>query len=50
MKKRLDDHSIPYAVHIELGERSQVIVAMAKRLECDEIVFAPTGALRAGGP
>ncbi len=36
----LDRQSIPYAVHVEVGDRAESIAAVAKRLHCDEIVMA----------
>ena len=36
----LDKFSIPYAVHMEMGDRAQVITDTARRLHCDEIVMA----------
>ena len=39
-REALDRHSIPYAVHVEVGDRAETIVAVAKRLQCDEIVMA----------
>jgi nucleotide-binding universal stress UspA family protein len=39
-REMLDRHSIPYAVHIELGDRARVIADMARRLHCQQIVMA----------
>ncbi|MET0917180.1 MAG: HAD-IC family P-type ATPase [Burkholderiales bacterium] len=39
-KEMLDKFSIPYAVHMEVGDRAQLITAAAKRLHCDGIVMA----------
>ena len=39
-REMLDKHSIPYAVHIEVGDRATMITAAARRLRCDEIVMA----------
>ena len=36
----LDKHSIPYAAHMEVGDRATLITAAARRLRCDEIVIA----------
>jgi Ca2+-transporting ATPase len=36
----LDKFSVPYAVHMEVGDRAQVITDTARRLDCDEIVMA----------
>jgi len=40
VKAMLDKFSIPYAVHMEVGDRAKVITDMARRLHCDEIVMA----------
>jgi nucleotide-binding universal stress UspA family protein len=40
VRAMLDRHSIPYAVHVEVGDRARVISATARRLRCDEIVMA----------
>ena len=40
VKDMLDRHSIPSAVHIEVGDPATAIVAAARRLQCDEIVMA----------
>jgi nucleotide-binding universal stress UspA family protein len=36
----LDKFSIPYAVHMEVGDRATAITDTARRLGCDEIVMA----------
>jgi nucleotide-binding universal stress UspA family protein len=36
----LEKFGIPYAVHIELGDRAETIADTARRLQCDEIVMA----------
>ena len=36
----LDRHSIPYAVHVQTGDRAKEITDAARRLRCDEIVLA----------
>jgi nucleotide-binding universal stress UspA family protein len=36
----LDKFSIPYALHVEMGDRAQLITDTARRLHCDEIVMA----------
>ena len=36
----LDKFSIPYAVHMAVGDRAKVITDTARRLHCDEIVMA----------
>jgi nucleotide-binding universal stress UspA family protein len=36
----LDKFSIPYAVHIESGDRAKMIIDAVRRLHCDEIVMA----------
>ena len=35
----LDKHGIPYTVHIEKGDKAQVIVDTSNRLQCDLIVM-----------
>jgi nucleotide-binding universal stress UspA family protein len=40
MKSLLDQHSIPCAVHMEVGEPAEAIVSVARRLQCDQIVMA----------
>ena len=40
VKVMLDKFSIPYAVHMEVGDRAQLITDTARRLHCDEIVMA----------
>jgi P-type Ca2+ transporter type 2C len=39
-KEMLDKFSIPYAVHMEVGDRAAVITDTARRLRCDGIVMA----------
>jgi Ca2+-transporting ATPase len=39
-REMLDKHSIPYAVHMEVGDRPKAITDAARRLRCDEIVMA----------
>jgi nucleotide-binding universal stress UspA family protein len=39
-KEMLDKFSIPYAVHMEVGNRARMITDAARRLHCDEIVMA----------
>ena len=39
-REALDRFSVPYAVHIELGDRATVITNKARRLRCDQIVMA----------
>jgi len=39
-REMLDKFSIPYAVHMEVGNRAKVITDAARRLRCDEIVMA----------
>lgn len=36
----LDKFSVPYAVHIEMGDRAKLITEAARRLRCDHIVMA----------
>jgi YjbE family integral membrane protein len=38
-RELLDEHRIPYAVHVRKGERARTIVDEAKRLGCDRIVM-----------
>jgi len=40
VKEMLDKFSVPYAVHMGVGDRAKVIVDTARRLRCDEIVMA----------
>jgi len=40
IKQMLDGFSIPYSVHVELGERAKVITDTARRLRCDQIVMS----------
>ena len=39
-RQMLDKFSVPYAIHIEVGDRARVITDTARRLHCDEIVMA----------
>ena len=39
-REMLDRFSIPYAVHMEVGNRAKMITDAARRLHCDEIVMA----------
>jgi P-type Ca2+ transporter type 2C len=39
MRQLLDSYGIPYAVHVEIGERAECITANAHRLHCDRIVM-----------
>ena len=39
-RKLLDQHHVPYAVHIELGEKAETINRVAQRLHVNEIVMA----------
>ena len=36
----LDSFGIPYAVHVEIGERAECITGAAQRLRCDQIVMS----------
>ena len=36
----LDSFGIPYAVHVEIGERAECITGAAQRLRCDQIVVS----------
>ena len=40
VKEMLDKFSIPYVVHMEVGDRAKAITNTARRLHCDEIVMA----------
>ena len=40
VRQLLDGFGIPYAVHIEIGERAECITAVAHRLRCDHIVMS----------
>jgi P-type Ca2+ transporter type 2C len=40
VRQLLDGFGIPYAVHIEIGERAECIIALAHRLRCDHIVMS----------
>jgi hypothetical protein len=39
-REMLDKSSVPYAVHVEVGDRARLITESARRLDCDEIVMA----------
>jgi len=39
-RELLDNHKVPYAVHVSLGGRAEVIVDTAKRLRCHHIVMS----------
>lgn len=39
-RKLLDQHHVPYAVHIEIGEKAETINQVADRLRVNEIVMA----------
>ena len=40
VKEMLDKFSIPYAIHMEIGDKAAKITDTARRLKCDEIVMA----------
>jgi nucleotide-binding universal stress UspA family protein len=40
IRQMLDSFSIPYSVHIEVGERAKCIADAARRLRCDQIVMS----------
>ena len=40
VKQMLDNFSIPYSAHAEVGERAQIITDTAQRLRCDHIVMS----------
>ncbi|HEX4944417.1 MAG TPA: HAD-IC family P-type ATPase [Usitatibacteraceae bacterium] len=40
VRQMLDNFSIPYSMHIEVGDRAKVIADEARRLRCDQIVMA----------
>ncbi len=39
-RRLLENHGVPHAVHIELGDAAKVIAGEARRLRCDQIVMA----------
>ena len=39
-REMLDKFGVPYAVHLEVGDRAKLITDAARRLHCDEIVMA----------
>ena len=39
-KQMLDNFSIPYSAHVEVGERAKTITEAARRLRCDHIVMS----------
>jgi len=40
IRQMLDNFSIPYSVHIEVGEKAKCIADTARRLRCDQIVMS----------
>jgi Ca2+-transporting ATPase len=38
-KQLLDGFGVPYSVHAEVGDRAKIIVDVARRLHCDQIVM-----------
>jgi nucleotide-binding universal stress UspA family protein len=40
IRQMLDGFGIPYAVHIEIGDKAECITAVARRLRCDQIVMS----------
>jgi nucleotide-binding universal stress UspA family protein len=40
IREMLNNFSIPYSVHIEVGERAKCIADAARRLRCDQIVMS----------
>ena len=40
IRQVLDSVSVPYAVHVEVGSKAEVIVGAARRLRCDHIVMS----------
>jgi len=40
IREMLDNFSIPYSVHIEVGDRAKRIADTARRLRCDQIVMS----------
>ena len=40
IRQILDGFGIPYAVHMEVGDRAECITATARRLHCDHIVLS----------
>ncbi|MGQ0544614.1 MAG: HAD-IC family P-type ATPase, partial [Betaproteobacteria bacterium] len=39
IRQILDGFGVPYAAHVEVGERAECITAAARRLHCDQIVI-----------
>jgi nucleotide-binding universal stress UspA family protein len=42
-RTRLDDAGLPYQAHAEVGPLAETIVAVADRMQCDEIVMGTRG-------
>jgi nucleotide-binding universal stress UspA family protein len=40
IRQLLDNFGVPYAVHMEIGDRAECITAAAHRLHCDHIVMS----------
>ncbi|SMF96498.1 Nucleotide-binding universal stress protein, UspA family [Methylomagnum ishizawai] len=43
IRERLDADSIPYQIHIGVGDPAEVIVQYAREKDCDEIVMGASG-------
>ena len=40
IKQMLDDFSVPYSVHAEVGDKAKLIARTVRRLHCDRIVMS----------
>ena len=40
IRQMLDNFSVPYTAHVEVGSKPEVIAATARRLRCDHIVMS----------
>jgi nucleotide-binding universal stress UspA family protein len=40
VRQMLDNFGIPYATHIEVGDKAKIITDTARRLRCDQIVMS----------
>ena len=40
IRQMFDNFSIPYSVHVELGDRAKIITGTARRLRCGQIVMS----------
>ena len=39
-RRLLESHGVPYAVHVEVGSKAQLIADAARRLQCDHIIMS----------